>query len=252
MKKISIILALALSSTMQAKDQEPYQLLHVFNQEGMQLQLYDYDNNKSLMYQDNDNTSIQGKYYYCTNFNSKTGVYKVINYNYDFTPMDSSEMYIPALENHTISSYSASKHIFNDDNQTEMLVTYVVDDAYINTVLCPECGSKMSYNYLRHTLLYDSKGNVIFDFGYGFSLIVSSYLHVYNNQYRLWVTRLTYPSEDAATYQYSYEVWSVNKKNSTGLKEVKPEDLPRKFLRDGQIFIQIGDKQYNIEGIPME
>ncbi len=244
-------MALTLSITMQANGQEPYQLLHVFNQPNMQLQLYDYDNNKSLMYQDNDNTSIQGKYYYCTNFDSRTGVYKVINYNYDFTPMDSSEMYIPSLENHTISSYSASKHIFNDDNQTEILVTYSVDAAYINTVLCPEGGYKMRQNYNVHTLLYDYKGNVIFDFGYGLTLSVSSYLHIYNNQYRLWVMRLTYPSEDATTYQYSYEVWSVNKKNSTGLKEIYPEQIPNKILKDGRIFIEVGDMQYDIQGIPI-
>lgn len=112
---------------------------------------------------------------------------------------------------------------------------------------------RTNYNDYEKVLVYQYTNQTcttLADFGTGYSIYVYSYLHVYDNQYRLCVTIQNF-DEDHNTY-FDYKVYSVNKQNATGLQQISAEEFSRKVFEHNQVVIYSGDKKYNMQGMLIE
>lgn len=197
---------------------------------------YDNDLNKSLIYSE-DVTELYGKAYYSTKLDTLT--YSIKRYNADYSVNSTKVFNIPVIPDYYAREVSISKTIFDDDASTyEMLVIY----SAVNT---PYNGQDR--NSYQKAMIYKEDGTEIADLGVGYNLYVSSYLHIYDNEFRFYIRRTNYENTayvsgvSDVTY-FNYEIYKVNKKNTNGLQQVPVDRLPKKVLIDGNIYIIEGDK----------
>ena len=218
-------------------------LQHTFVGQTHAFVTYDYSNNTSLIYQENTN-ELYGGAYYLTSFDTTT--YTIKQYDTDYNLQSTRTFNIPVVSGYHAIMCSLSKTMYDDDANTyEMTVTYLFDSP--------------SGDYDRHTSCtvrsYKEDGTLIADFGTAGSIAVYPYLHVYDREYRLWVTKQNYQNgyyvsgaSNNYTYVYSYDVYKVNKRNASGLQQVPSYDLPRKVMHDGKVLIIAGDRVIDVLG----
>jgi hypothetical protein len=110
--------------------------------------------------------------------------YRIKIYNSDYSLHTNQTYNFTPPEGYRVASVSPSKKLFNTDSNYEFLVRY----------------TKISYssydNEDEKLILYDANGNIIKDFGTGYSFWVSSQLYIINNKYKLLIYRNLFDEED--------------------------------------------------------
>lgn len=239
MRKIFISLFMLLSCTLMAQ----VTLQHTFVGNDHSFVTYDYTTPTSLIYQDNT-TELYGGAYYQTSFDTTT--YTIKQYDTDYNLRSTRTFNIPVISGYYASSCSVSKTLFDDDaNSYELVVNYRL----VST------SGDYNRNNLIKIVAYKENGTVIADFGTGEYMYFYPYLHVYDREYRAWVSRReyvnpTYISGADNNYDcnYYYDVYKVNKRNASGLQQVPAHDMPRKVMYDGKVFIIAGDRVIDVLG----
>lgn len=228
MRKLLLFFFVILSSLTMAE----VSLQHTFVGYQHNFVQYDYSSNKSLIYQDNIN-ELYGSAYYYTSFD--TTAYMIKQYDADFEMVDSIAFNIPLDSGYCATSCTVTKTIFDDDADSyELIVKYRKQNYDWNV--------PADRDSLEKVLVYRDDGTFIANLGAAYSIYVYPYLHVYDNEYRIWVQR-NYPSYlpgGVMSGEY-YDVYFVDKKKNTGLQQVPAHDLPRKVMHDGKVFIIAGD-----------
>lgn len=240
MKKNSFVLATLFAATFANAQQVTLQ--HTFEKEEINLIQYDYSTNKSLMYTENV-MELYGNAYYSIKFDTLT--YNIKRYNADYSYHSTRTFNIPVINEYYACNVTVTKTIFDDDESNYELV-----------VLYRKIGSwygSQDRNSEMKAMVYTENGSIIADLGTGYNLYVYPYLHIYNNEYRFYVrrynyTNTAYESGRSDTYYYNFDIYKVNKQNANNLQQVSKENLPKKVLIDGKVYIIAGEKVIDVLG----
>lgn len=187
-------------------------LLHTFDGQGWNLSQVSNDGN---VYNYVEFSAYPPQTYYHEDLDRDNNTYTVLVYDANFQVQSNLVYNIPIVSGYKPYAVYLSKTIFNDNaNDVEMAVDYQIDpvDYYSNQA--------------HKIILYSENGNQIFDFGYSSSSVyVQSFLHYFNNEYRIGIQRTEYDADSRVT-TYKYEIYRVPKTNTTGLQQVPAKLLP--------------------------
>lgn len=144
--------------------------------------------------------------YYFTEIVENSYHIKVYNSDYSINT-DQSYEFTPPI-GYEVSSVSPSKKLFNADDNYEFMVT-LMKTSYVS-----------NDNEFFKTILYDINGNVMKDFGTGNSIVMSPYLFIINNHYKLMVQKTLYSIENGReTHTEIYNIPGTH--SSTNISEVR-------------------------------
>jgi hypothetical protein len=129
--------------------------------------------------------------YVITNTGDNSYTVKIYNENYSLNT--NKTYYFTPPSGYKLSSVSASRKLFNTDENLEFMVTY-------NKI------ESVNDNTRQKVILHDQNGGTIKDFGTTYSFSVDTYLHIVNNKFRLAVRKTFY---DGSVISYKTEIYSV-------------------------------------------
>ena len=131
---------------------------------------------ESLMYEDNVD-ELYGNAYYSELLSNEDSTFTITTYNEDYSFQSMKQFHIPGGHLIAMISVQLSKCTFDDDSNTyEMLVLYIDQSA-------------PTYNNVYLLRLYREDGTLLYDFGRANSFTFSTALHMYNGEYRLWISK---------------------------------------------------------------
>lgn len=240
MRRIFISLFTLLSCSLMAQ----VTLQHTFVGRNYTCASYDYSSMTSLIYSEST-TDLYGSAYYQTVFDTTS--YTITQYGTNYELISTRVFNIPVIPGYYASSCQITKSIFDDDPNTyEVLVSYRWDS---------KSGNLSDRNMNAKALAYREDGTIVADFGNACYIYVYPYLHVYDREYRILVSKencvvpvYNYNDPQKDDVIYSYDVYKVNKRNASGLQQVPAHDMPRKVMHDGKVFIIAGDRVIDVLG----
>lgn len=154
-----------------------------------------------------DRSTYPDNSYSFTETNEENSSFSITIYNSDFSLNTNKTYNFTPPSGYKLYWVNVSRKFYNSDDNYEFIVTWQKKDytSYDNT--------------MSKVLVYTESGNILKDFGSGASISVSSYLHITNNQYRLFVHRHTYDENNDQKTQT--EVYSIE---GSGLSSIPEND----------------------------
>ena len=197
---------------------------------------------ESLMYEDNVD-ELYGDAYYSELLSYEDSTFTITTYNEDYSFQSMKQFHIPGGHLIAMISVQLSKCTFDDDSNTyEMLVLYIDQSA-------------PTYNNKYLLRLYREDGTLLYDFGRANSFTFSTALHMYNGEYRLWISKNLQrdeliPDYGWKTIKYTQnDVYKVNKGIAAELTPIQANEV--KFLKvveDGHVYVIRDGRKYDMRG----
>ena len=114
-------------------------------------------------------------------------------YSNDFSSVTTKTVQLSSFDDYKIVDVDVSQHIFNNDDELEFIVTYQ-----------KEVYDYEQFNEIQKLVLFDSKGNVIKDFGKAYMIYWEmECIYIINNQPYVVIGKV------ASDYSYTHEIYSV-------------------------------------------
>jgi len=114
-------------------------------------------------------------------------------YSNDFSSVTTKTVQLSSFDDYKIVDVDVSQHIFNNDDELEFIVTYQ-----------KKVYDYEQYNEIQKLVLFDSKGNVIKDFGKAYMIYWEmECIYIINNQPYVVIGKV------ASDYSYTNEIYSV-------------------------------------------
>ncbi len=127
-------------------------------------------------------------------FDEETNSINLKIYSGDFSSIITKTIKVPSFDGYKLESQDKdewckiSQHIFNNDDELECMITYV---------------SESGGDYSEKFVLFDSKGNIIKDFGNAYHMWWYNSLYLINNQSYIIIKRVD------RNYKATFEIYSV-------------------------------------------
>ena len=195
---------------------------------------YDYDTQTYNYYYDNSYSELVPSAALYQMYSSDGNTYTVHFYDGNFNELTPFVYNIPQIHGYQCYSFSmsnCSKHVFNDDDDWEYIVSYSWTREYQDSL--KKASNQYDYTYKNKeykVVVFNSNGSILYDFGTsGSSMYIHSNLHIFNDEYRICIERYVYKNNDSNSYdgERQYEIWKVDKTKATGLKLI--EKLPTPY-----------------------
>ena len=236
-------LVLLLVSCAVLTDAQVLTLQHSYEGTGFFYNSINRQTKESLMYEDNVD-ELYGNAYYSELLSYEDSTFTITTYNEDYSFQSMKQFHIPGGHLIAMISVQLSKCTFDDDSNTyEMLVLYIDQSA-------------PTYNNKYLLRLYREDGTLLYDFGRANSFTFSTALHMYNGEYRLWISKNLQrdeliPDYGWKTIKYTQnDVYKVNKSVAAELAPIQANEV--KFLKvveDGHVYVIRDGRKYDRRGV---
>lgn len=237
-----IFLVLLLVSCAVLTDAHVLTLQHSYEGTGFFYNSINRQTKESLMYEDNVD-ELYGTAYYSELLSYEDSTFTITTYNEDYSFQSMKQFHIPGGHLIAMISVQLSKCTFDDDSNTyEMLVLYIDQSA-------------PTYNNKYLLRLYREDGTLLYDFGRANSFTFSTALHMYNGEYRLWISKNLQRDELIPDYGWKTtkytqnDVYKVNKSVAAELTPIHANEV--KFLKvveDGHVYVIRDGRKYDMRG----
>lgn len=235
-------LVLLLVSCAVLTDAQVLTLQHSYEGTGFFYNSINRQTKESLMYEDNVD-ELYGNAYYSELLSNEDSTFTITIYNEDYSFQSMKQFHIPGGHLIAIISVQLSKCTFDDDSNTyEMLVLYIDQSA-------------PTYNNKYLLRLYREDGTLLYDFGRANSFTFSTALHMYNGEYRLWISKNLQRNELIPDYGWKTikytqnDVYKVNKSVATELAPIQANEVKFfKVVEDGHVYVIRDGRKYDMRG----
>ena len=166
-------------------------------------------------------------------FDEETNSINLKIYSGDFSSIVTKTIKVPSFDGYKLESQDKdewckiSQHIFNNDDELECMITYV---------------SEGGGDYSEKFVLFDSKGNIIKDFGNAYHMWWYNNLYLINNQSYIIIKRVD------RNYKATFEIYSVpTTVNPNQLKSATISNSTLSaFPNPAKTFVNLS---YNVSGV---
>lgn len=166
-------------------------------------------------------------------FDEETNSINLKIYSGDFSSVITKTIKVPSFDGYKLESQDKdewckiSQHIFNNDDELECMITYV---------------SEGGGDYSEKFVLFDSKGNIIKDFGNAYHMWWYNNLYLINNQSYIIIKRVD------RNYKATFEIYSVpTTVNPNQLKSATISNTTLSaFPNPAKTFVNLS---YNVSGV---
>lgn len=166
-------------------------------------------------------------------FDEETNSINLKIYSGDFSSIITKTIKVPSFDGYKLESQDKdewckiSQHIFNNDDELECMITYV---------------SEGGGDYSEKFVLFDSKGNIIKDFGNAYHMWWYNNLYLINNQSYIIIKRVD------RNYKTTFEIYSVpTTVNPNQLKSATISNSTLSaFPNPAKTFVNLS---YNVSGV---
>lgn len=235
-------LVLLLVSCAVLADAQVLTLQHSYEGTGFFYNSINRQTKESLMYEDNVD-ELYGNAYYSELLSYEDSTFTITTYNEDYSFLSMKQFHIPGGHLIAMISVQLSKCTFDDDSNTyEMLVLYIDQSA-------------PTYNNKYLLRLYREDGTLLYDFGRANSFTFSTALHMYNGEYRLWISKNLQrdeliPDYGWKTIKYTQnDVYKVNKSAAAELTPIQANEVKFfKVVEDGHVYVIRDGRKYDMRG----
>lgn len=237
-----IFLVLLLVSCAVLTDAQVLTLQHSYEGTGFFYNSINRQTKESLMYEDNVD-ELYGTAYYSELLSYEDSTFTITTYNEDYSFQSMKQFHIPGGHLIAMISVQLSKCTFDDDSNTyEMLVLYIDQSA-------------PTYNNKYLLRLYREDGTLLYDFGRANSFTFSTALHMYNGEYRLWISKNLQRDELIPDYGWKTtkytqnDVYKVNKSVAAELTPIHANEVKLlKVVEDGHVYVIRDGRKYDMRG----
>lgn len=235
-------LVLLLVSCAVLTDAQVLTLQHSYEGTGFFYNSINRQTKESLMYEDNVD-ELYGNAYYSELLSYEDSTFTITTYNEDYSFQSMKQFHIPGGHLIAMISVQLSKCTFDDDSNTyEMLVLYIDQSA-------------PTYNNVYLLRLYREDGTLLYDFGRANSFTFSTALHMYNGEYRLWISKNLQrdeliPDYGWKTIKYTQnDIYKVNKSVAAELTPIHANEMKSfKIVEDGNVYVIRDGRKYDMRG----